>query len=192
MLAATQLRFGRALLFSVLLALSVTTSAAKIELPLGRSQSNLSLSHAVTFWALFAMGPAEATCIAAVGAWAQCTLRSGSGRNPAPRIVFSISSLTVTAAAAGLPLRWIAGTDPAAFVSLVRAPAIVAPLCFLLNSTLVAGAIALSTRQPAVRIWRRTSCGERRFREVGNDSGGPVSTFGCPDSTIQLTRPASR
>jgi diguanylate cyclase (GGDEF)-like protein/putative nucleotidyltransferase with HDIG domain len=154
-LAAAQLRLERALLFGGLLALAVATSAAKIELPLGRSQSNLSLSHAVNFWALFAMGPAETTCIAAVGAWAQCTLRSGSGRNPAHRIVFSISSLTVTAAAAGLPLRWIAGTDPAAFLSLVRVAAIVAPLYFFLNSTLVAGAIALSTRQPVVRIWQQ-------------------------------------
>ena len=42
----------------MLLGLAVATSAAKIELPLGRSQSNLSLSHAVNFWALFALGPA--------------------------------------------------------------------------------------------------------------------------------------
>ena len=82
-------------LFAVLLALAIGTSAAKIELPLGRSQSNLSLSHAVNFWALFALGPAEAVCIAAVSAWAQCTLRAG-GRNPTHRIVFSIGSLTLT------------------------------------------------------------------------------------------------
>ena len=43
-----------------LLALAIGTSAAKIELPLGRSHSNLSLSHVVNFWALFALGPAEA------------------------------------------------------------------------------------------------------------------------------------
>ena len=88
--AAMQLRFEHAGLFAVLLALAMATSAAKIELPLGRSQSNLSLSHAVNFWALFALGPAEAVCIAAVSAWAQCTLRVG-GRNPLHRIVFSIA-----------------------------------------------------------------------------------------------------
>ena len=41
----------------MLLALAIAISAMKIELPLGRSQSNLSLSHAVNFWALFALGP---------------------------------------------------------------------------------------------------------------------------------------
>src|SRR5688500_20400152 len=91
------LRFDQLGLFAVLMGLAVATSAAKIELPLGRSESNLSLSHAVNFWALFALGPAETACIAAVGAWAQCTFRAGTGRNPLHRIVFSISSLTVTA-----------------------------------------------------------------------------------------------
>ena len=66
--AATQLRMEQAGLFLVLLGLAIATSTAKIDLPLGRSQSNLSLSHAVNFWALFALGPAETVCIAAVGA----------------------------------------------------------------------------------------------------------------------------
>ena len=55
--AAMHLHFEHPILFGVLMALAVVTSAAKIDLPLGRSQSNLSLSHAVNFWALFALGP---------------------------------------------------------------------------------------------------------------------------------------
>src|SRR5688500_4468069 len=145
MAAAIDLRFEHPGLFAVLLALAVLTSAAKIDLPLGRSQSNLSLSHAVNFWALFAIGPAETACIAAVGAWAQCTLRAGSGRNPLHRIVFSISSLTVTAYVAGLPLD-LAGHDPSGFAPLMRTAAVVAPLYFFVNSALIAGAIAFSTR----------------------------------------------
>jgi diguanylate cyclase (GGDEF)-like protein/putative nucleotidyltransferase with HDIG domain len=151
--AAAQVRFDHAALFVVLLGLAILTSAAKIDLPLGRSQSNLSLSHAVNFWALLAMGPAETVCIAAVGAWAQCTLRAGSGRNPLHRILFSISSLTVTAAAAGLPLEWL-GHDPTQFAPLMRTAAVVAPLYFFVNSALIAAAIAFSTRQPVVRIWQ--------------------------------------
>jgi diguanylate cyclase (GGDEF)-like protein/putative nucleotidyltransferase with HDIG domain len=152
--SATQLRFDNTGLFVVLLGLAVLTSAAKIDLPLGRSQSNLSLSHAINFWALFAIGPAETACIAAVGAWAQCTLRAGRGRNPLHRIVFSISSLTVTAWVAGLPLGLL-GHDPSEFAPLIRTAAVVAPLYFFVNSALIAGAIALSTRQPVVRIWQR-------------------------------------
>ena len=151
--AALHVSLQHAGLFVVLLGLALATSSAKIELPLGRkSPSNLSLSHAINFWALFALGPGDAVCIATVSAWAQCTLRAG-GRNPLHRILFSVASLTATAWIAGVPLRFILGSDTAAFASLVRAAALVAPLYFFVNTGLVAGAIALSTRQPWTRVW---------------------------------------
>ena len=152
--AATQLRLEHAAMFAVLLSLAVAISAKKIELPLGRSQSNLSLSHAVNFWALFALGPADTVCIAAVSAWAQCTLHRGD-RNPLHRIMFSIGSLTLTMSVAALPLVFGLGLDPTSAPALVRAAAVVAPLYFFVNSGLVAGAIALSTRQPVARVWHR-------------------------------------
>ena len=152
--AALRLHLDHAGLFVTLLGLAVAASAAKIELPLGRSQSNLSLSHAVNFWALFALGPAPTACIAAVSAWAQCTLRAGA-RNPPHRVVFSIASLIVTVSIAGLPLGLIMGADASSVAALARAAAIVAPLYFFVNTALVAGAIALSTRQPVARIWQR-------------------------------------
>src|ERR1043165_3539611 len=124
--AALHVRFEQSLLFVMLLALAVVTSAAKIELPLGRSQSNLSLSHAVNFWSLFALGPADAVCIAAISAWAQCTLRAG-GRNPLHRTVFSIASLTVTVAVAGLPLVWFGGTSTGDIGLMMRGAAMAAP-----------------------------------------------------------------
>jgi len=151
--ASMHLHLQHPVLFAVLLALGVATSAAKIDLPLGRSQSNLSLSHAVNFWSLFALGPAATVCTATASAWAQCTLRVG-GRNPLHRIVFSIASLTVTVACAGLPVRLLLGPDPTAS-GLLQAAAIAAPLYFFVNTALVAGAIALSTRQPIVAIWHR-------------------------------------
>ena len=152
--SAARVQFENSVLFVVLLVLAIVTSAAKIDLPLGRSQSNLSLSHAINFWALFAVGPAETACIAAVGAWAQCTLRAGSGRNPLHRIIFSVSSLTVTAWIAGLPLG-VLGHDATRFAPLLRTAAVVAPLYFFANSTFIATAIALSTHQPVARVWQR-------------------------------------
>jgi diguanylate cyclase (GGDEF)-like protein/putative nucleotidyltransferase with HDIG domain len=151
---AMQLRFEHAGLFAMLLALAMATSAAKIDLPLGRSASNLSLSHVVNFWALFALGPAEAVCIAAVSAWAQCTLRV-DGRNPMHRIVFSIFSLTLTVWVAGLPLALLMGWGAPGVAALVRTAAVLAPLYFFANTMLVAGAIGLSTRQPVSRVWQR-------------------------------------
>ncbi|MDP3716661.1 MAG: diguanylate cyclase [Acidobacteriota bacterium] len=141
-------------LFVMLLVIAVATSTAKIELPLGRSKSNLSLSHAVNFWALLALGPSPTVLIAAASAWAQCTLRTAA-RNPLHQVVFSIATLTITVWVAGLPLDLAMGADRAGLPALVRAAAVVAPLYFLVNTALVAGAIALSTRQPLIRIWRR-------------------------------------
>jgi diguanylate cyclase (GGDEF)-like protein/putative nucleotidyltransferase with HDIG domain len=141
-------------LFLFLMALTVVTSAAKIELPLGRSQSNLSLAHAVNFWALLALGPAPTVCIAAVSATAQCTLRTNSA-NPLHRVLFSIASLTLTVWLAALPLAWARGADPTSLVSLLRAVAIIAPLYFVINTGLVAGAVALSTRQRIPQVWQR-------------------------------------
>ncbi len=138
----------------MLLALAVATSTAKIELPLGRGRSNLSLSHAVNFWALFALGPSPTVMIAALSAWAQCTLRTPE-RNPIHQVVFSIASLTTTVWVAGLPLNALLGADPSSVTALVRAAAVVAPLYFFVNTALVAGAIALSTRQPVASIWHR-------------------------------------
>jgi diguanylate cyclase (GGDEF)-like protein/putative nucleotidyltransferase with HDIG domain len=152
--AVVQLRFDHAGLFAMLLGLAIATSAAKIQLPLGRGQSNLSLSHVVNFWALFALGSAAAVCIATVSAWAQCTLRA-SGHNPLHRVVFSIGSLALTVMVASLPVALMMGTDVPSLSALVRTAAVVAPLYFFVNTALVAGAIALSTRQPVARIWHR-------------------------------------
>jgi diguanylate cyclase (GGDEF)-like protein/putative nucleotidyltransferase with HDIG domain len=152
--AALQLRLEHAGLFATLLGLAIATSAAKIQLPLGRSQSNLSLSHVVNFWALFALGSAEAVCIATVSAWAQSTLFA-KGHNPLHRVLFSIGSLTLTVKVASLPLALMMGTDAASLATLVRTAAVVAPLYFFINTALVAGAIGLSTRQPVPRVWQR-------------------------------------
>ena len=141
-------------LFIFLMALTVLTSAAKIELPLGRSQSNLSLAHAVNFWAMLTLGAAPTVCIAAVSAAAQCTLRTNAA-NPLHRVLFSIASLTVTVWLAALPLEWARGADPTSLVGLLRAVAIIAPLYFVINAGLVAGAVALSTRQHIPNVWQR-------------------------------------
>ncbi|MEP6916056.1 MAG: HD domain-containing phosphohydrolase, partial [Acidobacteriota bacterium] len=141
-------------LFAVLLGLAVATSSAKIELPLGRSQSNLSFSHAVNFWALFTLGPAETVCIAAVSAWAQSTLRAGA-RNPFHRIIFNVTSLAVTVGVAGLPLGYMMGAGAPVIAALLRAAAVVAPLYFFVNTGLVACAIALSTHQSIAHVWQR-------------------------------------
>ena len=152
--SAARLHFDQAGLFALLAALGIATSAIKIDLPLGRSQSNLSLSHTINFWALLALGPAPAVLIATISAWTQCTFRVGA-RNPLHRILFNIGSLTLTAWLAGLPIEVLMGWGAPGFAALARTASVIAPLYFFSNTILVAGAIALSTRQPLSRVWHR-------------------------------------
>jgi hypothetical protein len=152
--AAMNVRFEHPWLFAFLMALAFGTSAAKIELPLGRGASNLSFAHAINFWALLAIGPAEATCIATLGAWSQCTLRVGV-RNPPHRVLFSIASLTLAVWVVGVPAAVLLNWGGHGVASLLRTAAIIAPIYFLTNTGMVAAAIALSARQPLGRIWHR-------------------------------------
>jgi diguanylate cyclase (GGDEF)-like protein/putative nucleotidyltransferase with HDIG domain len=153
-LSLANLRTDRWLLFAGLLALTVVTSAVKIELPLGRGASNLSLAHAVNFWSLWTLGAAPTVIVAAVSAAAQSTLRT-SAANPPHRVLFSIASLAVTVWVAALPLNWALAPESESLVGLLRAVGVVAPLYFFVNTMLVAGAVALSTRQGILRVWHR-------------------------------------
>ncbi len=153
-IAVAQVDGSHALLLASLMALAAVTATAKIELPLGRGDSNLSFSQAVIFWALFALGPSGAIVIAAVSALAQCTLRVGEP-NPLYRIVFSVTSVAVTAAVASVPLVAGVASTEIAPAALARAAALVAPLYFFTNTALVAAAIALATRQGIARVWHR-------------------------------------
>ena len=56
---------------------------------------------------------------------------------------------------AALPLEWALGAEPSSIAGLLRAVAIVAPLYFMINTGLVAGAVALSTHQNVVGVWQR-------------------------------------
>ena len=143
----------RLLLVAALMALTVGTSSVKIALPLGRGASNLSLAHTVNFWALFTVGGAPSVCVAALSAAAQCTLRTNE-QNPLHRVVFSVASLALTMWLAALPLEWALGSDQSGMVGLLRAVAIIAPLYFIINTGLVAGAVALSTHQSVMRVWQ--------------------------------------
>jgi diguanylate cyclase (GGDEF)-like protein/putative nucleotidyltransferase with HDIG domain len=144
----------RILLFATLMGLTALGAVVKIELPLGRGQSNLSLAHAANFWSLLALGSGPTVCIAAVSGLAQCTLRT-SGSNPPHRVAFSIASLALTAWLTAYPVEWALGADRSSLLSLGRAVAIGAPLYFLVNTFLVAAAVALSTRQAIGRVWQR-------------------------------------
>src|SRR6478609_2539846 len=92
----------------LLLMLSSITSVFKVNLPLARSGSTMSVSYAVDFASLLLLGPNETMIVAAASAWSQCTFRIKE-RNPIHRTLFSMACLVVTVQAAGLVYHALGG-----------------------------------------------------------------------------------
>src|SRR6478672_7733611 len=109
---------GRVELFLLLLLLSSITSVFKVNLPLARRSSTMSVSYAVDFASLLLLGPNETMIVAAVSAFSQCTFRIKE-RNPIHRTLFSMSCLVVTVQGAGLALFWLTDTSAPGTVSAI-------------------------------------------------------------------------
>ena len=148
--------YPRPMLFAGLLLLACVTSAWKVNLliPLG-SGSTLSPSEAANFMALALLGPQHAVVVAAAGVWTQCTVNV---RRPYPlyRTLFSVAAEALTMAASGIVYQTLGGSLTAGGQLPLAIGTLAAALatCFLVNTGLVAGAIALSTRRGVLTVWR--------------------------------------
>jgi diguanylate cyclase (GGDEF)-like protein/putative nucleotidyltransferase with HDIG domain len=140
-------------LFAALLLLSSITSVFKVNLPLARRSSTMSVSYAVDFASLLLLGPNETMLVAAVSAFSQCTFRIKE-RNPIHRTLFSMACLIVTVQAAGVVYLRLGG-HPGGVTTLAIAKPLVgaATAYFLFNTLTVAIAVALSIRQPLFKVW---------------------------------------
>lgn len=145
---------GRPWLFLLLLTLSSLASMHKVSLPLLREGSTMSVSYAVDFAALLLLGTPLAMIIGAVSAFSQCTFRSRERSRPY-RTLFSMACLVITIYVAGTVYRWLGGQfAPDLSIASLGKPLIgAATAYFLFNTVAVAGAIALSTSQPVLRVW---------------------------------------
>jgi diguanylate cyclase (GGDEF)-like protein/putative nucleotidyltransferase with HDIG domain len=149
------LTFPSPLLFAVMLVLSSVTSGLKVNLPLDRSGSTMSVSYAVDFASLLLLGPNQTMLVAAASAWMQCSYRMKT-RNPPYRTLFSMAALVITVQAAGLVYGWLGGVPgqlAMSSIDLARPLVGAATTYFVLNTALVATAIGLSTRQSPVKVW---------------------------------------
>src|SRR5437867_2739947 len=148
-----QVQFDQPLLLLGLLGLSSMSAALKVYLPLTAGGSTMSVSYAVDFASLLLLGPHETMFVAAGSAFSQCNLNKKE-RNPLYRTLFSVSSLIITVQGAGLAFRLLGGTGSAMpFTALARPLVGAATVYFLLNTGLVATAIALSTRHNILTTW---------------------------------------
>jgi diguanylate cyclase (GGDEF)-like protein/putative nucleotidyltransferase with HDIG domain len=146
-------------LFLLLLMLSSITSVFKVNLPLARSGSTMSVSYAVDFASLLLLGPNETMIVAAASAWSQCTFRIKE-RNPIYRTFFSMGCLVITVQAAGFIYGWVQPNPVTrnegfgAWIQTLPKPLVwAATTYFLINTAMVATAIALSTRQSIGKVW---------------------------------------
>jgi diguanylate cyclase (GGDEF)-like protein len=144
---------GHPAMFAVFMGVSLLASMAKIAIPVPGSASTLTACHVIDVATLILCGTDSAVLVAAWGGWTQSIFRSAR-RNPAHRIVFSIAALALTMRAAGAAYLWLGGqagvwSAPPQLEPIVAAGTVV----FLINSGLVAAAIALSTRGSVFQVW---------------------------------------
>jgi len=146
--------YSRPWMFAGLMAFSCLTSLWKVTLPLPlTSGSTLSVSYAADLMALLLLGPHHAMVVAVAGAWTQCAVRA---KQPYPwyRTVFSMAAEAITIETTGFVYAAIAGSAPLLPMSaLPKALVAVIATYFCVNTGLVAGAIALSTRRRLWSVW---------------------------------------
>jgi PAS domain S-box-containing protein len=154
MVALFPAEFPDPLLFGALLLFSCVTSAWKVTLPLSLSSgSTLSVSYAADLMALLLLGPEQAMVIAVAGAWTQCTFNVKRSY-PSYRTIFSMAGEAITIQTTGLVFAWLGGAP--ALLDMASLPkALFGGIMayFVVNTGLVAGAIALSTRQSTWKVW---------------------------------------
>ena len=142
-------------LFFFLVIAACVTSAWKVNLPIALSSgSTLSVSYAANLMALVLLGPRYAVLIAAFGVWTQCTVNVKQ-RYPIHRTVFSIAAQIVTMTATGLVYESLGGSSGPFDVEFLMKPLVGAiATYFVVNTGLVAGAIALTTSRTVWNVWR--------------------------------------
>ncbi|HEY3044230.1 MAG TPA: ATP-binding protein [Vicinamibacterales bacterium] len=147
--------FPHPTLFAVMTVIACFTSLWKINLPIPlASGSTLSVSHAAYLMALLLLGPRQAIVIAVAGSLTQCTFKIKQ-HYPVYRTAFSVSAEAVTMAATSLAYTWLDGPLAPTDFSRLPQPLVGAIVTyFIVNTGLVAGAIALSTGRSLWNVWR--------------------------------------
>jgi PAS domain S-box-containing protein len=165
-------------LFAALLLASCVTSTWKVNLPIPLSSgSTLSMSYAANLTALLLLGPPPALLVALAGTWTQCTFKV-KRTYPMYRTAFSLAAEAITMAATAAAYAALGGSwTPVEFEGLARPLVGAIAAYFVVNTSLVAAAIALSTRQPFIRIWREDFLWSASGFIVGGSAGAVASVI---------------
>lgn len=145
--------FAQPLLFLSLFVLSCASATLKVTLPMTTNVSTLSVSYALDFASLLLIGPHETMLVAAASAFSQCHWNNKDTETPAYRTLFSMASLIVTVEAAGLAFSLLRAPDADPITAVARPLVGAAFTYFLVNTALVATAIALASGQSVRSTW---------------------------------------
>jgi PAS domain S-box-containing protein len=142
-------------LFAALVITACLTSIWKVNLPIPLANgATLSVSHAANLMALLVVGPQQAILVAIAASLTQCIVKVRQ-RYPVYRTVFSVSAEALTMAATSLAYASLDGPLAPTDFSRLPQPLVGAiATYFVVNSGLVAGAIALSTGRSPWKVWR--------------------------------------
>ena len=147
--------FPEPFLFLGLLIASCLTSIWKVTLPLPlTSGSTLSVSYAADLMALLLLGPKPAVAIAVAGVLAQCTIKV-KAPYPIYRTLFSMAGEALAMTATGAVYTILGGpVVPVGFALLAKPLVGAIATYFIVNTGLVAGAIAASSGRSWWNVWR--------------------------------------
>src|SRR3989442_8612744 len=173
--------YPQPLMFVVLLICASLTSTWKVNLPISFvSGSTLSVSYAANLMSLLLLGREHAVVIAAVGVCVQCTYKTKQAY-PLYRTVFSAAAVVITMVATGVVYGWLGGTA-APFDGSSWAKPLVGAVAtyFLVNTSLIAGAIALSTNRRFTETWREDFLWSGASFIVAGTAGAVAAGVGAP------------
>ena len=145
---------GQIVVLAGLAVATIGSSALKLNLPTIGDRATVSAAFVIDFAALILFGPNLSMWVSTVGAISQSTVRVAQ-TNPPHRTLFNAASLVVTTQASGYVYAALGGHFGGIGGLGDAAPLTGAALTyFLLNSGLVAAAVALSTSQPVLQVWQ--------------------------------------
>ena len=147
--------FEQPLLFAGLLITACVMSVWKVNLPIPlTSGSTLSVSYAADLMALLLLGPQQAVVVSVAGVWSQCTFKVKQ-RYPPYRTAFSMAAEALTMVATGAVYLWAGGTVPPFELAQLARPLVAAiATYFVINTGLIAGAIAATSGRTWWKVWR--------------------------------------
>jgi hypothetical protein len=137
--------------FVALLAAEIAASLYKVNIALPGGDATLTLGVAIGFASLLLLGAQPTAIIVAVGIWVQCSYRMGPSMDLRRR-VFSVACGALTIEAAGGAFAALGG-EPGRVDHLLLPLTAAALAYFLVNTVVVATAVALSNGRPVWRVW---------------------------------------